>query len=335
MKPVLYTIGEYNISSLLVFSVLFVFVYIYGIWYSSKKDLKVEAIFDIGFLTLIFGVVFARLIGIGMNYDTYLERGFSLFPISEVFGRTEYFYALPWSFITFGDGNLSYIGLFLGLVVGLLFIYLNSNKQKSILQLVDRVVLIYAGSSLLLLIGIFLSGTNLGGESTNIISIQYSDGVSRYPLQLLQIFIAVITIVVFFLFRTKLKKYGLFSSIFLIVFGVSELILRLLSDGYSSNIFNTFDFYQVVSVLITVVGIFLLTNITGFNILNIKSKKTAESLTVKEKIRIRRERLKSNTNSPSRFAVSFADRGESIDGDLSKKENISRKINTIKRRLSK
>jgi len=133
MYQVLFNTGDFSFQTLYLFIVLFFLSYVLIFWTVTRDTLKQNTIFDIALITLVVGIVSARLLGMASSLQEYLEAGWSLLPVSEIDGTIFIAAQLPWSFIRFIDGNMSYIGLFLGLVLGMIFIYQNSNQKMSIM----------------------------------------------------------------------------------------------------------------------------------------------------------------------------------------------------------
>lgn len=256
MSPISLDAPQYLIY---VFIFVFFVAYILSFWLFTRKDLKANTIFDIAFLNIISAVISSRLLGMLLNLETYLERGVGLLPLNETSEGLRLLHQLPWSFFRFNDGNFSYIGIFLGLVIGMLIIYKNSNQKKTVFLLFDKLVLSYAFANLFLLIGLFIHGYAAGELTESILGIRYADGTVRYSIQLIQF--SIITIFLVFsglTWRVFANKQGMLSIIFFLIFSVSELYLRTITANYQPSFYEMLDYHQLIAVVVFFVGLILL-----------------------------------------------------------------------------
>lgn len=258
MFQVLFNSGDFSIQTVYVFILLFLISYVLIFWTVTRDTLKQNTIFDITLITLIIGIVSARLLGMLASLQEYLEAGWSLLPVSEIDGTIAIAAQLPWSFIRLIDGNVSYIGLFLGLVLGMIFIYQNSNQKKTVYILFDQLFVSYAIASIFLLIGIFMHGADIGAREESGLLLTYPDGTMRYPIQLMQIGLTILFLLLVWVLRSSGKlKPGLIASSYLIMFGISEFLLRTLTAQYSASLYGVVDLYQLVALVLTASGVIL------------------------------------------------------------------------------
>lgn len=320
MNPVLFKIGVFEVHTIFVAVLLFVLIFTLSFWSLSRKDLKNNPIFDIAVLTLIAALICSRLLGVLTNLEYYLSRGWSLFPFTEEGTTIQFFYKMPWMLLRLHDGNFVFIGVFLGMVIGLLFIYQNSNQKKTVYGLFDKLTLSYALASIFLLLGIYASGTSLGIQSDSAIAASVN-GVQRLPLQILQIVEVAVFLILYVLLRVlKLKRDGLLTFCFMITYGIGEFIIRKYSEGYTAEFFSKFDYYQLIALAISLMGLFV-----GLVLLNIRIPFPKFSGRRKTDIEhrgslARQSRRNVNLENPNRFVLSFSDRlKRTRDENLSEK----------------
>jgi len=311
MNPVLFKLGFLEIHTVFVGALLFILVYLFMFWTLSRKDLKNNSIFDIAFITLFTGLLGARLLGMISKGASYLEKGWSFLPLtdSEDKTRIELFRSLPWSFFRFNDSNFVFVGLFLGIVIGLLIIYQNSNQKKGIFILFDRIVVTYAFAVLFLLAAIQYAGISRGIAVENFLLV---DREGRYALQLIRIIVIAVFLLVYVFSRKKLfRKEGSATVIFMLIYGVSEFILRGLAEGYAASILGRVDYYQAIVLAILTAAVFFALPLFEIRIKLpfARNKRVTERELIIEPERIvRRPAQQGISNNPNRFMQSFSER---------------------------
>ncbi|KXK26608.1 MAG: Prolipoprotein diacylglyceryl transferase [candidate division WS6 bacterium OLB20] len=331
MYPILFNSGDITIHTVYLFIVLFFFSYVLLFWMVSRQTLKTNTIFDISIITLLIAIACGRILGMLSNMQEYLEPGWSLLPVSETDGAIRIAAQLPWSFIRLTDGNLSYIGIFLGLVLGMIFIYQNSNQRKTVYVLFDKLIVSYAIASVFLLLGIFLHGADIGARADAGLVITYPDGTTRYPIQLIQIGLTAIFLVLIYVLNALGRlKAGLAASIYFLLFGVSEFMLRTLAAQYTPGLYGVIDYYQLVALILAAVGIILAVS----QLLPERAPRVAATGGMREPIvspgdRDRQQRARERArlyeerqsqsgrsqDTGNRFVVSFADRMRGREND--------------------
>jgi len=304
-------VNEINSAWLLLAVLLFVTTFVVSFWFLLRKSLKSSVLFDIAFMLIASGFITSRLLSVIVNLQDYLDFGFSIFPFNEFDGSIHLLAKLPWSIFAFWDGNFEFIGLLLGICIGLLIIYTNSNQKQAIFPLFDKTLLSYAISSMLLLIGIFFVKAIPGINTTSGLRVVYSDGIERFPLQIFQIlFLALFLIIIFVITKNKKKIAGLITYFFLVGFSISEIILRSQSEQFSADILERFDYYQVATfVLLMIVVIMFFSQIfykynkKYLNKYNVNKNNISESL--KSSLS---EGRKKYDSSPEKYMISYSDR---------------------------
>ncbi|MFQ5492599.1 MAG: prolipoprotein diacylglyceryl transferase family protein [Candidatus Dojkabacteria bacterium] len=317
MQPVLFTLGSIEVKTMLIGALFFAFVYVVVFWITSRKELKSNTIFDIAFLTLLASLISGRLLAVLSHLNDYLDAGFNLFPIHESESGILLFSQLPWSFLNFTDGHFEFIGVFMGIIIGLLVIYQNSNQRKSVFQLFDRIIVAYVIAGFVLFAGMMISGTDLGIEVIGGPGLDLGDGLTRHPVNLYRMMVHVIFLAAILIFKLgKTKKNGLVTSLFLIIFGASEFIVRGLMQEYSPLVVGSLDYHQIIAVMVALIGVLFL--IAGLNLLPAR-KRGVESEQATTRVapgeRKARDPRRTATGNINRFSVSFSDRLKDIEKD--------------------
>src|SRR3990170_8304320 len=190
------TIGDFKIQIIYLFIIIFFIAFLFVFWMQSKRDLKNSVLFDIAFVSFFSSIFVSRLLGMLNKLGEYKDLKWNFLPVSIDQEQFVFFKDNPWTFFNLNDGNFLYVGLFFGLILGVIILYLNSNQKKSIYLLFERLLIAYCVAGISILLGMLLQGINIGVVVTEgILKIIYPDGVGRYPLQLLEIIFLIIFLV--------------------------------------------------------------------------------------------------------------------------------------------
>ena len=226
--------------------------YIFGIligWTYSKKVLilnsEIKENFD-DFLTfLIFGIIIGGRLGYVFfyNFDYYLSN------IPEIF--------------KIWNGGMSFHGGLIGvIVVSILFAKKNNQNPFYYLDII----------SIVAPIGIFLGrianfiNSELYGLETNVpwaVKFFQVDNLSRHPSQLYEAFfegIILFFILIYFKNRSFLKKPGLISGIFLILYSLFRFIIEFFRepDNQLGYLFFELTMGQILCLSFFMIGIYLI-----------------------------------------------------------------------------
>lgn len=268
MYPYIIELGKLTVNPMWVGLLVFFIIFLYSVWKLQRAKTKESKIFDIVFVSTIIAAIVNRIVVVVANYDSYMIQGWNLLPFREYFDEIQgnqvlWFVGLPWSALSLVPGQSAFVAIFFGLVVGLIIFFMNAKKFKKIYEVLDDVVISYAIAALPLLIAMHYAGAYVGREASGFMTFKYADEVSRYSLQLLQLlyFIGFLAIVYVLKYRKQVEKIGLFSAIFLLLHGLAELLIRYLAAGYDATILNTFDYYQLLCLILVLLGLFLLFSI--------------------------------------------------------------------------
>jgi len=303
------TIADQKIHIIYLFAFLYLLVYVFVFWLQSRRDLKNNSIFDIAFITFLVSILVSRLLGMLSHLDEYRALGWNFLPVGIEQEQFVFFKNNPWTFFGIGDGNFLYIGLFFGVVLGVIILYLNSNQKKSVYLLFERLVITYCCAAVFILLGQYLGGIDLGATSENSLSVVYPDGTHRYPLQLFQIGVLLLFLIFEFGHKRILHTGQSSSRIrvfwFFVYFGMSEFLLRPLYNEYVQDFLETIDLTQLISLVILVLGLLLV-----FTRFLSQKKKSKEGKFAYPTSRIERTRLLNrnyaNIDSVRKYNLSYS-----------------------------
>ncbi len=290
---------------------LFLFVFIFSVYKIFKNELDPSSRFDLGFKTLFGSLLVARILAVLNNLGHYSSNW------SEVFNVF--------------DGKFLYSGLVLGIIILVIFFNSKLNKRLGYLFILDRLLISYIIAVIWLILGMVLDGHILGVVNYGSFSFTYSDGLTRFPVGLLQIAYNVFAFILFiFLVRLK-EKRGLISSIYLVLFASIEFVLRYFSANYEPIFFNLLDLYQIISLIIIVMSIFMIMSIN-------KSGKIENNLE-NDRIDTNTDRAQFDINEFKRrkisakemFSMSYSSIGKDSKEFLPTKERVSRWYKKIKK----
>tara|TARA_B100000902_G_scaffold72609_1_gene77922 strand:+ start:2824 stop:3606 length:783 start_codon:yes stop_codon:yes gene_type:complete len=225
--------------------------YIFGIilgWFICKrifiKDSRLNEKFDDFITYLIIGIILGGRLGyvIFYNFNYYIKNLFDILKIWE--------------------GGMSFHGGLIGIILASI-IFANQNKESSF-QYMDLVALVAP-------IGIFFGrlanfiNSELYGVPTSVpwaVIFVKIDNLSRHPSQLYEaLFEGVILFLILLYFRNRnyLKKPGLISALFLILYSTFRFIIeffRVPDEQLGYLIFNL-TMGQIISILFILLGIIL------------------------------------------------------------------------------
>ena len=154
------TIGDFKIQIIYLFIIIFFIVFLFVFWMQSKKDLKNSVLFDIAFVSFFSAIFVSRLLGMLNNLGEYKNLDWNFLPVSIEQEQFVFLKNNPWTFFNLNDGNFLYVGLFFGLILGVIILYLNSNQKKSIYLLFERLLIAYCVAGISILLGMLLQGRN-------------------------------------------------------------------------------------------------------------------------------------------------------------------------------
>ncbi|MBI2616800.1 prolipoprotein diacylglyceryl transferase [Candidatus Gottesmanbacteria bacterium] len=231
MKPILFSIGPFNVYSFgFLLAVAFIFS-TFIIWKFGREELKEEEYLDMYFATSFVALLSARAIYILLNFQD--------------FGTNILRYILVRD-----TPGLSLIG---GLFGGFLFLYWYAKKKRyNVLHLFD---LFAVSSSLALVftkIGQFLGGSGFGTETVLPLGVRIV-GITgiRHPVELYEAFsLLILSCALYVLYTKSLRRKwpkGLTSAVF--VWGVSLTIFLLEFFKVRTLYLYAMSFRQVVAAI--------------------------------------------------------------------------------------
>lgn len=307
---------------------IFVLIFTYSFWRGNHKYLKRDTIFDISIITALLAVFFGRFLAYITDFSINLPYRWGLFPLAVENNQSIWFSKLPWQFFNLSDSNFDYIGIVLGVLIGMLFLYIQSNKQKSLLALLDRIMAALIFSCTVVIIGINYLGIDQGSSLSANSILRSVFKIENQPILIYRLAVVLLGIILYLVFKNKKSSEGKLTSVYLMLVGISETYFATLIVGYRPEVINLLSLYQVFSLSIIFVSILFL-----FNTLQARQIKTVDntSRTNLKNSYNRRNPRKEITN----FSLSFANRKPQNIDDLTSKEQFTKTINSIKRRIAK
>ena len=213
---------------------------------TKKKNLKDDQLIDIFFYGILFGILGARLYYVIFNLDYYLNSPSEIFMI--------------W------HGGLAIHG---GIITGLIVLLLYTKKKNiNTLLLFDIIVVGLIIAQAIGRWGNFFNGEAYGRVvsrgfletlhlPTFIINRMYIDGSYREPTFLYESILSTIGFIILLIVRkNKNIKTGMITSIYLIWYGISRLIIE--SFRSDSLMIGNVKIAQLVSTIGIIIGVVLL-----------------------------------------------------------------------------
>lgn len=223
-----------------------IFAYLIIMKEAKKQKINPDVMFNIIFWGLLLGIIGARLYYVLFNFEYYV------FHMDEI--------------IKVWNGGLAIHG---GIIVGLIVVYFYSTKRNlSFLKLTDIIIPGVILAQAFGRWGNFFNQEAYGSITTYntlksmhipsfIINGMYINNNYYHPTFLYEsIWCLIIFIVLSTLVLLKIKKKGLYTSIYLIMYGIERCIIESIRQD-SLMIFNI-KVAQIVSILMVLLGIIIL-----------------------------------------------------------------------------
>lgn len=237
MLPVLANFGPLTIYSFGLFLGIGLVIGTYSVWkHGRSASLPEERLLDVTFLTVLGGLIGARLLYVLSNPTLYAEE----------FVTALYFW----------QGGLSYWGAILG---GVLTIFLVSRKFRwPAGQLFDLAAPAVAMGSIFGYIGAFLNGSAYGEETGFIWGISQQGLVgARHPSQILEALLQLGILVALLRFRTRAPFAGFLALTYLILYSLGRFMLEFFR-GDQTHLTGPFSQAHMISILVGTVAALLL-----------------------------------------------------------------------------
>lgn len=231
----------YSFLLLIAFTLGSVLIYIN----SKKYNLDKNKIIDLIFYLILFSIIGARIYYVIFNIGYYIKY--------------------PIEIIKVWEGGLAIHG---GIIAGILYLLYFCNKNKiNILSLTDLIVPSLAIGQAIGRWGNFFNQEAYGPIvkyevlkglhiPNFIINGMYIDNHYYYPTFLFEsIWCFLIFITIIILMKINKKSLGLYTSIYLIMYGVERFIVESLRQD--SLMFFNLKIAQIVSIIMIIIGIFI------------------------------------------------------------------------------
>lgn len=253
MFPVLFSLGKISISSYGVFLILSLLFGIFLIWRLSRAwDLDEEKVLDLTLLTLIGGLVGARIYFVLGHLSIFSQHLLWIFA----------FYKAP-GFVFWG-----------GVISGVLTLYfLIRRKKDNFRQFLDIASVGVIGGLGLADLGCFLGGCGVGIPSNLFLAVNMIGTLGRrFPVQILESLLLLLALSRVWKSATHFHQRGKIFSLALIYVSVIKILTEPLKSAHNEGL--------LFSAFLLVLGVYLFYKITKRKILadlkNLFTKNTLE-----------------------------------------------------------
>jgi len=238
MLPILFTVGNFPVSSFGLFLGLGIFFGAFTVWRITKSfEFDFEKVLDLIFLTVGSGFIFSRLVFVLTNISVFDS-------LSKIFFINKY-------------PGLSFWGGFLGGMLALW--WLTKRSRIAFLQAADIAMIGFFMAAFWTEIGCLLGGCGVGLETTSLISVDQAGVIGkRLPIQLFE---SVVFLLIFFGFWKAILRFHIQGSFFakgLIWLAVIKLIAGFFKSPVQTVSVSGFLLGAEVlfSTVVLVVGIY-------------------------------------------------------------------------------
>lgn len=243
MKPILFTIGDFNIYGYGVMYALSLIVGLFLAEYRAKKHgLDHEFTFMMGFIAVIIGVLGAKLLYLITIFDELMAD----------FGGTLK-RSISEGFVVYG-----------GVIAAALFAYFYCKKKGyDPLKYFDIAAPSIAIGHTLGRIGCYLAGCCYGIKTDAFYGVTFpaeSAAPSTYavvPIQLISSFLCLIMFIILLVAYRKFKHPGQTFSLYMILYGVGRFVIEFFRADYRGEV-GIFSTSQFISLFVVALGIFLM-----------------------------------------------------------------------------
>lgn len=191
MFPILFTIGNFPVSSFGLLLGLGIFFGSFTVWRIARSfDFDAEKVLDLIFLTVGVGFVFSRVVFVLMNLSSFDS-------LSKIFFINRY-------------PGLSFWG---GLLGGLLALWWLAKRNRiPFLQAADIAIIGFFIAAFFAEIGCLLGACGVGVETTSAFSVDQAGAIGkRFPVQLFE---ALAFLLIFFMLWKKILRFHIQGSFF-------------------------------------------------------------------------------------------------------------------------
>ncbi len=238
MFPVLFTIGNFPVSSYGLMLALGIFFGAFSVWRLARSfDFDAERVLDLIFLTVGTGFVFSRALFVLLNLEVFDS-------VTKIFFINRY-------------PGLSFWG---GLIGGFLALLWFSKRHKiTFLQSADLAIVGFFIAAFFAEIGCLLGGCGIGLQTTSYISVDQAGAIGkRIPIQIYE---ALFYIIVFIRFWKSILRFhiqGSFLAKGLMIIGLSKLVSGFFKEPGQSFDLSGVKVYPdtLLAVIVMLAGVY-------------------------------------------------------------------------------
>lgn len=334
MKPILFSIQNYEIRSLVIFLILGFIIFAFLLWKNLQGIIKKNTIFDIVIFTLVLSPLTGRLVYVVENFNSYIDKGWYFLPIRDTSEGTKVFDSAPWNFLAIWDKGIYIhfipVALFIGVYLSLMI-----SRQKALFRkVIQKVWASLIPAYLIILVGFLLDGSYIGKTSSIPIKIAYEgENEARLAVQIIEIIILLV-IAIFYL-DNRPKKLSRYSRIivFPLIWFIGEALIWFEVEQYSKDlfIFDTVQLTWIAALFIYLIYVSsgLFKNKTSVNKSNNINKFG------NDRVKYQRKFLTTGqiSHPPKKYNISFSNSQKKILTDMSIGEKVKMTKNKLKRGL--
>ncbi|MEO6346362.1 MAG: prolipoprotein diacylglyceryl transferase [Aquaticitalea sp.] len=253
-------IDVFNIFTLHYYSMMWIVAFILGFFITKriyKNEGQTDESMDSLFIYSVLGIMIGARLGHVIFYqpELFKEDFFSIF--------------LPFSFkngIHFtGFQGLASHGAAIGMIISM-YIYNRKILHKSVIWILDRVVIPVASGAVFVRIGNFINSEIVGkptGTDYGVVFVQNGENFARHPAQLYEGFCYIFVFLILFYFYWKTKKseqQGFLFGLFLVLLWTVRFFVEFLKEPQGDEYFTMLGLNtgQLLSIPFILIGLYFM-----------------------------------------------------------------------------
>ena len=253
-------IDVFNIFTLHYYSMMWIVAFILGFFITKriyKNEGQTDESLDSLFIYSVLGIMIGARLGHVIFYqpELFKEDFFSIF--------------LPFSFhngIHFtGFQGLASHGAAIGMIISM-YLYNKKILHKSVIWILDRVVIPVASGAVFVRIGNFINSEIVGkptGTDYGVVFVQNGEKFARHPAQLYESFCYIFVFLILFYFYWKTKKseqQGFLFGLFLVLLWTVRFFVEFIKEPQGDEYFTMVGLNtgQLLSIPFILIGLYFM-----------------------------------------------------------------------------
>ena len=242
------------------YSMMWIVAFVIG-FFITKRIYKNEGLSDESLDSLFIYSVLGIMIGARMGHVIFYQP--------ELFKEDFFSIFLPFSFkngIHFtGFQGLASHGAAIGMILSM-YIYNNKVLHKSVIWILDRVVIPVACGAIFVRIGNFINSEIVGkptGTDFGVVFVQNGENFARHPAQLYESFCYIFVFIILFYFYWKTKKseqQGFLFGLFLVLLWTIRFFVEFVKEPQGDEYFTMMGLNtgQLLSIPFILIGLYFM-----------------------------------------------------------------------------